>query len=112
MEQLQRQHREDILAPAVAAAKTAGVAHQSEIIVGNPAAVIAKRAEELGCDGIVMGTQATECDGQCRYGIRRPQGRPSDQLASHFGEVAGTAVQLRSSISVAFGCEAPPARGH
>ena len=57
MAQLQRQHSEDILAPAVAAAKKAGVVHESEIIVGNSAAVIAKRAEELGCDGIVMGTQ-------------------------------------------------------
>ncbi len=68
MEQLQRQHREDILAPAVAAAKTAGVAHQSEIIVGNPAAVIAKRAEELGCDGIVMGTQGRSAMGSVVMG--------------------------------------------
>ena len=39
-----------------------------EIIVGNPAAVIAKRAEELGCDGIVMGTQGRSAMGSVVMG--------------------------------------------
>lgn len=54
---LQLQHSQDILAPALEAAKKAGVAHTSEILIGNTATMIVKYAEELGCDGIIMGTQ-------------------------------------------------------
>jgi nucleotide-binding universal stress UspA family protein len=57
MAQLQRQHSEGLLAPALQAARVAGVAHTSEIVVGDAASMITKRAEELGCDGIVIGTQ-------------------------------------------------------
>ena len=57
MVQLQLQHSQDILAPALEAAKKAGVEHTSEILIGNTATMIVKRAEELGCDGIIMGTQ-------------------------------------------------------
>ena len=57
MGQLQLQHSHDILAPALEAAKKAGIEHTSEILIGNTAPMIVKRAEELGCDGIIMGTQ-------------------------------------------------------
>jgi nucleotide-binding universal stress UspA family protein len=68
MAQLQRQHSQDILAPALEAAKTAGVAHTSEIVVGNAASTIAKRADELRCDGIVMGTQGRDAMGSALMG--------------------------------------------
>ena len=57
MAQLQLQRSQDILAPALEAAKKAGVEHTSEILIGNTATMIVNRAEELGCDGIIMGTQ-------------------------------------------------------
>jgi nucleotide-binding universal stress UspA family protein len=60
MAQLQRRHSQDILAPALEAAKAAGVAHTSEIAVGNAASTISKRADELRCEGIVMGTQGRD----------------------------------------------------
>jgi hypothetical protein len=37
MVQLQLQHSQDILAPALEAAKKAGVEHTSEILIGNTA---------------------------------------------------------------------------
>jgi nucleotide-binding universal stress UspA family protein len=57
MDELQRQRSEDILEPALKAAKAAGVSFTSEILTGDTAASIAKRADELHCDGIVMGTR-------------------------------------------------------
>jgi nucleotide-binding universal stress UspA family protein len=33
------------------------VPYEKEILIGNIAEVIARRADELGCDGIVMGTR-------------------------------------------------------
>ena len=68
MAQLQRQHCEDILAPALATARKSGAVHTSEIVVGNAASMIAKRAEELGCDGIVMGTQGRGAFGSVLVG--------------------------------------------
>lgn len=68
MAKLQRRHSEDIIAPAVEAAKKAGVAHTSEIVVGDAAATIVKRAEELGCDGIVAGTQGRGAVGSLLMG--------------------------------------------
>lgn len=57
MEELQQRHSEDILRPAEEAAKTAGVPYTSEIVVGDVAPMIVNRADELKCDGIVMGTR-------------------------------------------------------
>jgi nucleotide-binding universal stress UspA family protein len=68
MAQLQRRHSEDMLAPALKAARNAGVTHTSEIVIGNPASTIAKRADELGCDGIVMGTQGRDAMGSVLMG--------------------------------------------
>jgi nucleotide-binding universal stress UspA family protein len=68
MAQLQRKHSEDILAPALEAAKKIGAAFTSEIAVGSAAPMIVKRAEELGCDGIVMGTQGRGAVGSVLMG--------------------------------------------
>jgi nucleotide-binding universal stress UspA family protein len=68
MAELQRRHSQDILAPALQAAQRAGVAHTSEIMVGSAAPTIAKRAEELGCDGIVMGTHGRDAMGSVLMG--------------------------------------------
>ena len=55
--ELQKQHSEDILRPRLDMAKAAGVRFTSEILVGDVPTVLAKCAEERGCDGIVMGTR-------------------------------------------------------
>jgi nucleotide-binding universal stress UspA family protein len=68
MAQLQRQHSQDILAPALEAAQNAGIAHSGEIVVGHAATTIANRAEELGCDAIVMGTQGRGAMGSVLMG--------------------------------------------
>lgn len=57
MEELQYKHSEDILRPAEEAVKIAGVSYTSEILVGDIAPMIVKRADELNCDGIIMGTR-------------------------------------------------------
>lgn len=55
MEGLQRAHSETILANAEAALRDSGVPCTREVLVGRIAETIARRAEELGCDAIVMG---------------------------------------------------------
>jgi len=57
MAELQRRHSEDILAPALSAAREAGVEHTSEILVGNTASMIVECAAAQSCDGVIMGTQ-------------------------------------------------------
>lgn len=57
MEELQREHSEDILRPAAETARSAGVPYTSEILTGDTALMIVNRANELNCDGIVMGTR-------------------------------------------------------
>ena len=57
MAELQRLHSADILRPAEELAKKAGVTFTTEILVGDIAPMLAKRAEELGCDEIIMGTR-------------------------------------------------------
>ena len=57
MDEMQKAHSEDILRPAMEAAAAAGVPHTSEILIGDTAPMIVAKAEELGCDGIVMGTR-------------------------------------------------------
>lgn len=68
MEELQRKHSADILQPAIDAAQAAGVSYSSEILVGDPAPMIVKRAEELNCDGIVMGTRGMSAIGNLLMG--------------------------------------------
>jgi nucleotide-binding universal stress UspA family protein len=55
MEALQRAHSEAILAEADAALRDSGVSYTKETLVGPIAQTIARRAESLGCDAIVMG---------------------------------------------------------
>jgi nucleotide-binding universal stress UspA family protein len=55
--ELQRKQAEGPLNQAIQAVEAAGVQHTKEILVGPIAQKIASRAEELGCDGIVMGTR-------------------------------------------------------
>jgi nucleotide-binding universal stress UspA family protein len=57
MAEIQRQASEARLAVAEKVLQAAGVAHSKEVLVGPAAQVIAQRADELGCDGIVMGTR-------------------------------------------------------
>lgn len=57
MEGLQKKHSEDIMKPAEAAAKAAGVTYTSDILIGDIAPMIVKKADELNCEGIVMGTR-------------------------------------------------------
>ena len=55
--QLQRQHSEIILKPAIEIAKAAGVKFTSEILIGDVPQALVKCAEDKGCDGVVMGTR-------------------------------------------------------
>jgi nucleotide-binding universal stress UspA family protein len=57
MEALQRKHGAEILQPAREAVEKAGVPFTSEVLIGEIAPSIAKRASELNCDGIIMGTR-------------------------------------------------------
>jgi nucleotide-binding universal stress UspA family protein len=68
MEELQRKHSEDLLRPAVELVRAAGITHTSEILTGDAATMIAKRADELACDGIVMGTRGMGVIGNLMLG--------------------------------------------
>ena len=57
IDELQRKQSEVPLKMATDALTAAGVPFTSEILVGPIAHTIAKRADTLGCDGIVMGTR-------------------------------------------------------
>jgi nucleotide-binding universal stress UspA family protein len=57
MERLQREHSEALLEPAAAILREGSVPFTTETLVGEVAATIARRADELGCDAIVMGTR-------------------------------------------------------
>lgn len=57
VEEAQRDHAETLLKPAVDVVAAAGIPYTKEILVGDAAPSIARRAEELGCDIIVMGTR-------------------------------------------------------
>ena len=56
-EQFQREHSTAVLAIAEKRLKKAAMPYTKEILVGNIAEVIARRAERLRCDSIVMGTR-------------------------------------------------------
>ena len=57
MAELQRQHSAGVLLAAEKRLKKAAVPYTMEILVGNIAEMIAKRADKLRCDSIVMGTR-------------------------------------------------------
>lgn len=57
LEQIQREHSERLLEAAADVLSKAGVSYRKEILTGDVAPTIVARAEELGCDAIVMGTR-------------------------------------------------------
>jgi len=68
MRQLQRQHCESVIAPAEELLKNAGVPYTIEILVGRIAETIARHADEIGCDSIVMGTHGLTAIGNLVMG--------------------------------------------
>jgi nucleotide-binding universal stress UspA family protein len=68
MIELQRRQSEALLAPASDAARVAGVPHQVHVEHGEPAPVIARRADDLHCDGIIMGTRGMGAIGNLLLG--------------------------------------------
>jgi nucleotide-binding universal stress UspA family protein len=68
MAELQRQAAEGALEEAERLIRQAAVPYTREILVGPVAAVIAKRADELGCDTIVIGTRGMTAIGNLLMG--------------------------------------------
>ena len=54
--ELNRQQSERVLEGVEALLKESGIPYRPEIVVGSISHRIAERADELGCEGIVMGT--------------------------------------------------------
>ena len=57
MAELQRQHSEQILQGAQMILKDSGVPYTTEVLIGHIADQIARRADELGSKGILVGTR-------------------------------------------------------
>jgi nucleotide-binding universal stress UspA family protein len=68
MVELQRQHSETVLGPAVRKADAAGVRQTSEIATGDAASVISECAIKQKCDGIIMGTRGMGAVGNLLLG--------------------------------------------
>lgn len=68
VEQAQREHAEAVLQPVADIAAASGVDFTKEILVGDAAASIVRRADELGCDVIVMGTRGLGALGNLALG--------------------------------------------
>ena len=68
MEELQREHSDDILKPAIEKLNAARIPFTAEVLTGDTAQRIVKRAEELNCDGIVMGTRGRSAIGNLVLG--------------------------------------------
>ncbi len=68
MQELQRQHCAAIILVAEELLKDAAVPYTKQILIGRVAEVIAKCADELGCDGIVMGTRGMTAIGNLVMG--------------------------------------------
>ena len=66
--ELERQHCESRLDAAGRVLDDAGVSYAKEVLVGPVGQVISKRAEELGCEGIVMGTRGLSAMGNLVMG--------------------------------------------
>jgi nucleotide-binding universal stress UspA family protein len=56
---MQKEHAEEILAPAIEAVKKAGVGYTADILTGGIARSLVQNAIDRGCDGIFMGTRGT-----------------------------------------------------
>ncbi len=68
VKELQRRYGEDILKSAIETAKAAGLKFTSQILIGDIPQAIVKCAEDLGCDGIVMGTRGMSAIGNLVMG--------------------------------------------
>jgi nucleotide-binding universal stress UspA family protein len=68
MEALQRSVSEGVLAAAEAELKNSGVRSTKEVLVGPIAETIARHAERLGCDAIVMGRHGKSSLGELLMG--------------------------------------------
>jgi nucleotide-binding universal stress UspA family protein len=68
LEELQREHSNAILADGEALLKEAGVPYSTEVLTGRVAQAIARRADELGCNMIVMGTRGMSAIGSLVMG--------------------------------------------
>ena len=68
MAELQRQRCADLLKPAEDLARNAGASFTTEIAVGEIAPILARRAEELHCDEIIMGTRGMSAIGNLVMG--------------------------------------------
>jgi nucleotide-binding universal stress UspA family protein len=68
LEELQNARSADLLQPALDAAIRAGVSYTSEILSGDTALAIVNRADELACDGIIMGTRGMSALGNLVMG--------------------------------------------
>ena len=66
--QMQREHAEATLKPAIATAGAAGITFTHEILIGDIPKSIATCAEQQGCDGIVMGTRGMGAIGNLLLG--------------------------------------------
>jgi nucleotide-binding universal stress UspA family protein len=56
---MQKEHAQEILAPAIEAVKQAGVPYTVDSLTGDVAHALVRHAVDRGCDGIVMGTRGT-----------------------------------------------------
>jgi len=68
MEAMQMAHSQDLLKPALQTVQASGVPHASEVLVGDAAQTICRRADELRCDGIIMGTRGMSSIGNLIMG--------------------------------------------
>lgn len=68
IEELQRQHSEEMLRPSAEMAKAAGISVTYQILIGDVAKSIVDCAESTGCDGIVMGTRGMSAIGNLVMG--------------------------------------------
>lgn len=68
MAELQAQHSQAVLDVARKVLAEAAVAHTAEVLVGHVPQVIAQRADQLGCDNIVMGTHGMTAIGNLVMG--------------------------------------------
>jgi nucleotide-binding universal stress UspA family protein len=68
MEEMQNAHSMDILRPAIQVVEASGVPYTSEVLIGDTAPMIVKRANDLNCDGIVMGTRGMTAIGNLVMG--------------------------------------------
>lgn len=68
LEELQREQSGEVLSAVDTILENSGVSYSKEILIGAIAEVIARRAHQHGCDGIVMGTRGMTAIGNLVMG--------------------------------------------